>query len=379
MTGRGRPARRYWVKYAMKLAPIVLAVGMALPAAPFDQAKPGYVFQFPRDHFEHPGFAAEWWYYTGNLATSEGRPFGFELTFFRVAVDRKSGPETAWDPDQVYLTHFVVTDIKGERLHHRERVNRSGPGIAGASESEGVIWNGNWSVEFLPGDPRRPSQRIRAGDGGVSLELDLVPAKPVVIHGTEGVSQKARGEGQASHYSSFTRLVADGKITVEGAEHRVEGLAWMDHEFFTNNLSDDQVGWDWMSIQLDDGSDLMIYALRSVTGEHSEFSGGTFVGDDGTQVRLVAEDLRLTPGRKWRSTETGADYPVEWTVEIPRIELTLNVSPLLDAQEVLSAFSLTPVYWEGAVEYCGKRAGRTVTGKGYLEMTGYDKPVVLVP
>lgn len=363
----------------MKCSTVALALLSLIPAAAFEQAKPGYKFEFPRDHFEHPAFKAEWWYYTGNLVTPEGRPFGFELTFFRVAVDRQQTQETNWDPAHIYLTHFVVADVKGKRLHHRERVNRDGPGLAGASASEGLIWNGNWSVRFLPGDPRKPAQQIRAEDAGLLLELELRPVKPVVIHGLDGISQKGGGEGQASHYASFTRLETRGTIVLEETEYEVEGLAWMDHEFFTNNLAADQVGWDWMSIQLDDGSDLMIYALRSVSGEHGEFSGGTFVSADGDQVRLVAADLVLTPGRTWRSAETGAVYPVEWTVEVPRIELSLEVRPLLDPQEVVSDHGYTPVYWEGAVEYRGQRGGRKVAGKGYLEMTGYDKPVKLVP
>ena len=363
----------------MKRAFVAFVLWSVSPAPAFEQARPGYVFQFPRDHFQHSAFKAEWWYYTGNLATAEGRPFGFELTFFRVAVDREREPESDWDPGHIYLTHFVVTDVRSQLLHHRERVNRDGPGLAGASASKGLIWNGNWSVEFLPGDPRRPVQRIYAEDTDLRLELELNPAKSVVIHGINGVSQKGGGEGQASHYASFTRLVTRGTIALEGAEYEVEGLAWMDHEFFTNDLAADQVGWDWMSIQLDDGSDLMIYALRNVGGVHGKFSGGTFVGADGSQVRLIADDLELTPGREWKSEKTGAVYPVEWTVEIPRIELSLEVHPLLDSQEVVSGFSMTPVYWEGAVEYHGRRAGRRVSGRGYLEMTGYDKPVELVP
>lgn len=363
----------------MKYAAVLLAVFAVTTVMAFDQARPGYVFEFPRDHFEHTGFAAEWWYYTGNLATPDGRPFGFELTFFRVGSERWPQPRTDWDPDQVYLAHFVVTDIRSERLHYHERINRGGPGIAGASESDRTIWNGNWSVEFLPGNPRQPTQRLRAMHGDVRLELELDPRKPVVIHGADGVSQKAGGAGRASHYTSFTRLGASGKIVLEGTEHAVEGLAWMDHEFFTNSLAADQAGWDWMSIQLDDGSDLMIYALRNVDGTYGEYSGGTFVDAVGNPKRLEAADLLLKPGRTWRSAETGAEYPIEWTVEIPRIGLKLGVTPLLDAQEIISTSSLTPVYWEGAVRYSGEHKGRMVTGKGYLEMTGYDKPVVLDP
>lgn len=358
----------------------VLAGALPVPGepAPYEQVRPGFVHEFPRDHFEHPEFAAEWWYYTGNLATTEGRPFGFELTFFRVSNRDLREPETVWDASQVYLAHFVVTDIREGRFSHHERVNRRGPGLAGASLAESAIWNGNWRVDFLPGDPRRPTQRLRAGMARVSLELELVPAKPVVVHGRDGISRKAAGEGRASHYTSFTRLRASGSIRLGDSVHTVRGLAWMDHEFFSENLADDLAGWDWMSIQLEDGRDLMIYGLRGLDGLHGTFSGGTLVNTDGSHAALDAEDFRLTPGRTWHSRETGARYPVEWTVDLPALGLTLEVSPLLDDQEIVSESSLTPAYWEGAVRYTGQQDGRRVEGTGYLEMTGYDRPVVLL-
>lgn len=362
----------------MHLGRTILALALVSLGLAFETARPGYVFEFPRDHFEHPAFAAEWWYYTGNLSASDGQPFGFELTFFRTGLGRAAKTHSTWDADQVYLAHFVVTDIESGRVHHHERLNRSGPGLAGSSMAEGLIWNGNWSVEFDLQHPQSPTQRLLAVADDASLDLMLEPAKPVVIHGKDGVSQKAAGEGRASHYASFTRLIASGRLTLDGLEFEVGGLAWMDHEFFSNNLSEDQAGWDWMSIQLDDGSDLMIYGLRNRDGVHGAFSGGTFVRADGTQLSLVADDLRLIPGRLWRSDGTGAEYPVEWTLEVPRIDLRLRVWPLLDAQEIVSSSALAPVYWEGAVRYEGEREGSTVEGKGYLEMTGYDKPVVLV-
>ncbi len=362
----------------MHLGRIVLALALASPGLPFEPAMPGYVFEFPRDHFEHPSFAAEWWYYTGNLSASDGRPFGFELTFFRSGLDRAGDALSAWDADQVYLAHFVVTDIQSGRLHQHERLNREGPGLAGASMAEGLLWNGNWSVHFDLQDPRSPTQRLSAVAEDASLELVLEPAKPVVVHGEKGVSQKAAGAGRASHYASFTRLVASGLVTVGGVEVEVGGLAWMDHEFFSHNLAEGQAGWDWMSVQLDDGSDLMIYGLRNLDGQHGAFSGGTFVDAEGTPLRLLADDLHLAPGRLWRSDETGAEYPVEWAVDVPRLALRLRVRPLLDAQEIVSASGLTPVYWEGAVRYEGERAGVAVEGKGYLEMTGYDQPAVLI-
>ena len=357
---------------------LALLVALPAPGAAFDEALPGYEYQFPRDHFAHPDFAAEWWYYTGNLSTTQGRPFGFELTFFRVAVEGVEVRQTNWDPDQVYLAHFVIADIQSGRLHRFERVNRDGPGLAGASETDAAIWNGNWSARFGAGDPLRPVQHLHAQGEATQLDLELRPAKPVVVHGEDGISRKSAGEGRASHYTSFTRLATSGRITVEGEEFEVAGLAWMDHEFFSSGLSSDLVGWDWMSVQLDDGSDLMIYSLRTAEGSQGAFSGGTFVGADGRQIRLESKDFRLRPGRTWRSHETGAEYPVEWRVEVPSIGLTLEVEPLLDSQEIVSEFNLTPVYWEGAVTYRGMRDGSRVGGKGYLEMTGYDKPVTLI-
>ncbi len=349
-----------------------------LASSSFETAKPGYEFAFPRDYFEHPAYAAEWWYYTGNLESADGRSFGFELTFFRAGIDRAAPPESAWDADQVYLAHFVVTDIAEGRIHYHERVNRRGPGLAGASEAERSIWNGNWNVQFLAGDPLRPMQRLSAIGSDASLRLELTPLKDVVVHGEDGVSVKAGGEGQASHYTSFTRLRASGSVVVGRDELEVRGLAWMDHEFFSHNLAENQAGWDWMSIQLDDGSDLMLYGMRGVDGRHDRFTGGTLVNLDGSQRHLMADDLRLIPGRLWRSGETGAAYPVEWRVEIPGLGLDLDVEPLLDAQEIVSGSGLTPVYWEGAVRYGGVRRGEPVKGQGYLEMTGYDRQVRLL-
>ena len=186
----------------------------ALAGLASELATPGYQYEFPRDHFEHPNFAREWWYYTGNLADARGRKFGFELTFFRAASGRDEAASTAWDLNQVYVAHFAVTDIAGQRLIHRERANRSGPGLAGASVETGTIWNGNWSVKFLLGDGALPTQKLQAWDEAVSLDLLLEPAKAHVIHGEDGISRKGGEDGQASHYVSFTRMRASGTLTI---------------------------------------------------------------------------------------------------------------------------------------------------------------------
>lgn len=362
----------------MKFRWIVIAsLAAVLGLHAFELAVPGYEFEFPRDHFEHPEFEIEWWYYTGNLDDGGRRRFGFELTFFRVSVERDSPPESAWDVGQVYLAHFAVTDIAAGRFYRAERVNRAGPGLAGASRSRSRIWNGNWSADWDFSDAAHPSQRLRALTEEVSLDLSLRSAKPAVVHGVDGISRKAAGKGRASHYISLTRLDAAGTVAIGGAAFEVTGSAWMDHEFSTDSMGPNQVGWDWMSAQLDDGTELMLYGMRDRDGRHGEFSSGTFVDADGRPRHLDAAEFSLVPGRTWRSRETGAVYPVAWTVEIPGLGFKLACEPLMDAQEVVSERGSTPTYWEGAVRYSGKRRDANVAGVGYLEMTGYEQPVWL--
>lgn len=340
-------------------------------------AAPGYQYEFPRDHFEHPKFAMEWWYYTGNLADAGGRKFGFELTFFRAASGREEAASTAWDLNQVYVAHFAVTDVAGQRLIHRERANRSGPGLAGASAATGTIWNGNWSARFLLADTAMPMQKLQAWDEEVSLQLLLKPAKAHVIHGEDGISRKGGEDGQASHYVSFTRMRTSGTLMIGDTAHEVQGLSWMDHEFFSEDMASGAVGWDWLSIQLDDQTDLMIAGIRLSNGEYSPYSHGTLVDPEGLATRLASDDILLAPGRIWQSDETGAKYPVEWSLRIPRAGLSLDVRPLHDAQEIVSRSAGLPTYWEGPVVYSGSRSGTPVNGGGYLEMTGYDGAIAL--
>ena len=333
---------------------------------------PGYSFQFPRDHFGHPEFESEWWYYTGNLFTASGRHFGFELTFFRRARPVDAEPPSAWDLDQVYLAHFTVTDTDGRRFVVAERLNRAGPGIAGADEALRRVWNGNWSVAWRPGDEARPSQVLAAMTREAALRLVLEPTKPVVVHGRDGVSRKVAGDPRAvSHYLSFTRMAASGTVAIGAEEFAVTGQAWMDHEFFSDYLTENKVGWDWMSVQLDDGADLMLFGIRDAQGGYGPDTFGTLV-DAGGGVRPIAPGgVTFRPGRRWLSEATGAEYPVEWQVTVPGLDLRLDVRPRLDAQEVFTEDGVLPAYWEGAVRFGGEREGRAVAGVGYLEMTGY--------
>ena len=352
--------------------------GAAGPEAGAGRVLPGYAYEFPRDHFAHPAFDSEWWYYTGNVSTASGRHFGFELTFFRRARTVDNREPSAWDLDQIWLAHFTITDTREKRFVVDERINRSGPGIAGADASKRRIWNGNWSLEWQPGDAGRPTQVLTAMNREASLRLTLTPAKPVVIHGADGVSRKVAGDPRAvSHYLSFTRLEAAGTVGVGGEAFAVGGLAWMDHEFFSDYPFEGRVGWDWLSIQLEDGVDVMVFGIRDADGRHGPNTTGTFVAPDGAARPIEFGGVDLRPGRRWRSGATGAEYPVEWEVAIPALDLRLNVRPRVDAQEVYTEDGLLPVYWEGAVLVSGERRGRPVAGVGYLEMTGYAERFAL--
>ncbi len=353
----------------MRSSAAALALAVTLwGAAPYRVALPGYRYQFPRDHLSHPDFRTEWWYYTGNLRTAAGRRFGFELTFFRHALERSPRPAGVWDVRDAWLAHFAVSDLDGGRHHYAERLNRAGPGLAGADLSQARVWNGNWQVRWKPDG----AQTLEAVAEGFQVELALEPLKPPVIHGESGISRKAAGPGRASHYISFTRLAARGTVVVGGTRHAVEGLAWMDHEFFTHQLAPEQSGWDWFSLQFDDGAELMLFRLRRKDGTADPYSAGTYVDARGRTSSLAAADFALTPGAEWTSPRTGARYPVSWRVQVPALDIDAAVSTPLAAQEFVGRRGAAPVYWEGAIEIAGTRPG-----VGYLEMTGYAGAVRL--
>ena len=225
------------------------------------------------------------------------------------------------------------------------------------------------------------TQRLTAYADDFSLELTLSPAKPPVIHGVNGVSRKGAGKGRASHYISFTRLEVKGSITLEQQSFHVNGIAWMDHEFSTDSLGPGQVGWDWMSIQLDDGSELMLYRMRRSDGSADPYSSGTYVDAKGRARHLEWSQIRMTAveGSEWKSAATGGVYPLKWQIEVPDLEIRLDCSTDLEDQEVVSERQVSPSYWEGAMNFTGEKAGRAIPGAGYLEMTGYDKPLSIGP
>ncbi|MGC1906808.1 MAG: lipocalin-like domain-containing protein [Candidatus Acidiferrum sp.] len=338
---------------------------------PYRVALPGYRYEFPRDHFDHPDFQTEWWYYTGNVKAADGHRFGFELTFFRQGVNRDAAKTASWDVRDLYLAHLALSDLDAKQFYHAERTNRAGPGIAGISAKEERIWNGNWQVAW-----NRDAQDVQAVDARFELKLALHSEKAPVINGENGVSQKAQGPGKASHYISLTRLTSNGQIVLEGKRFEVSGLAWMDHEFFTHQLESDQVGWDWFSIQLVDNTELMLFRIRRKDGAVDPYSAGTYVDAHGASAHLRAYDFSLQPaGATWTSSATKANYPIEWKIAVPKLGIELVAKTSLPSQELTGGGSkLTPSYWEGAVTFEGSRSSVAFRGVGYLEMTGYDRP-----
>ena len=316
-------------------------------------------FVFPDDFGPHPQFQTEWWYYTGNLSGEDGREFGYQLTFFRRALDPdKIKRESMWATSQIYFAHFALTDVEGGEFYSSERWSRGAAGLAGAQTKPFQVWIDNWSIE---GDDK--SFRLKAQDGSVSIDLLLNPLKAEVLQGNKGLSQKSKDLGNASYYFSQTRIESSGSISIEEQKFEVSGLSWLDREWSTSALGEDQEGWDWFSIQLDDGREIMLYQLRLKGGGIDPFSSGSLVGVQGDVTPLKAKGFKIEVLDTWKSPETGTVYPSKWQISIPKHDIKLTVTPLLNNQELLLSF----IYWEGAV----KVSGDGFSGKGYVELTGY--------
>jgi predicted secreted hydrolase len=333
------------------------------------EARAGYTYEFPRDHAAHPDFRIEWWYYTGNLDAADGRRFGYQVTFFRVGVDPAPANPSRWAVRDIYMTHVAVSDPAGRRYRFAERLNRAGPGIAGAATDRYRVWNDNWTATR----EANGQHAIRLIEDGLGVDLVLDEGRTPTINGRGGISQKGRESGNASHYYSLTRMPTRGAIVIDGERVEVTGLTWMDREFGTSFLETDQQGWDWFALQLSDGSDLMIYQLRRRDGSRDPHSSGMLTRADGRVVSLASTDFTLAPtGPTFRSRSSGAVYPIGWRLDVPGEGLALTVSTPLSDQELDFTRMTGVAYWEGLIDVAGTaRGGRHISGRGYLEMTGY--------
>jgi predicted secreted hydrolase len=341
----------------------------AAGAEAFRLALPGYVFSFPRDHYAHEEYRTEWWYYTGHLRTAAGEEYGYQVTFFRSgqAAARKSA--SRWAASNIYLAHFAVSDIPRKTFRYFERVSRAGLGQAGASATSFRVWIGDWEVS---GDASAP--HLQAKEGDVAVDLSLHATKPPVIHGENGVSRKGEGRGHASHYYSLTRLATEGTLTLQGRPMAVTGVSWMDHEFGSTQLNADQVGWDWFSLQLDDGTELMLYLIRKADGRPDPYSAGTWVGPSGESVLIRQPEFSVEVLEHWTSPRSQSTYPIKWRIRVPKLGLDVTVTPAFADQELDTGKSTKVIYWEGAVGAAGAVQGRAVKARGYVEMTGYAEP-----
>jgi predicted secreted hydrolase len=340
----------------------------------YQLAIPGRKLSFPADHYSHPDFRTEWWYYTGHLRTESGRRYGYQVTFFRFGVRDRQNKMTSDQPlfTDLYMAHFALSDLDNKRFSFKERINRGYGDRAGAATDRFLIWNEDWKVQ-----EERKHHLIRVQDGTKGLHIRLISLKPVVLHGHNGLSQKGEGEGRASYYYSFTRMSTEGEINVAGKTEKVSGASWMDHEFGSNQLTEDQVGWDWFSIQLENGSELMLYLIRQKNGSPDPYSSGTLVKADGTTRHLALKDFRIEVQERWKSPQSGAQYPMKWKVTVPGEEIQLEIAPEFPDQELITNRSTRVTYWEGAVRISGKIGSRAITGVGYVEMTGYAGKVTL--
>jgi predicted secreted hydrolase len=347
------------------------APGGGGPPAGWKHAAPGRPIVLPVDHGSHGDYKLEWWYYTGNLEAADGRRFGYQLTFFRIGVDPAPANPSRWAVRDLFMAHLALTDVAGRRFLFTERLNRAGPGWAGADEARYHVWNEDWDAA-LDGNVHR-LKGGGASQSGVQFAIDLALTErlPPVLHGIGGYSQKGSDQGNASHYYSLPRMETRGTVAVDGRSIPVTGLSWMDHEFGTSFLEAGQLGWDWFAIQLQDGRSLMLYRFRRADGSLDPHSSGTLVAADGRFTPVSLRDVRLDPGRTWSSSSSGGRYPVEWTLDLPREKLTLKTRAVLDGQELQTRGSTGVTYWEGAIDLTGEDNGKPVSGRGYLEMTGY--------
>lgn len=336
----------------------------------FAIAEAGWAYRFPRDHGSHDQFRTEWWYFTGHLWTPRGDRYGFEVTFFRVGVNppvKRVGPRQEWRLDDIALAHFAITDLGDRKFTYVEKLNRSSRFTAGAKSRSLDVFNEGWRVR-MQGDR---SIRLEAQSDEYEIDLTMSPAKPPAVHGENGISVKGAGVGYASHYYSLSRLKVEGSIRDGDRTTSCSGLAWMDHEFGSSILREDQKGWDWFSLQLDDDTELMLYQIRRTGGSPDTTSSGSFIQQDGSVIHLTHDQFRIEPLDDWTSPGSGGTYPMGWRIRVPSLGIDLEVDETMRPQELVTEGSTGVVYWEGAVDVSGRSGANAVRGYGYVEMTGY--------
>ncbi len=334
----------------------------------FDKVTQIKSFNFPLDHGPHNTYQTEWWYLTGNLQSKNGQQFGYQLTFFRVALSPEMTPRrSAWASHQIYMGHLALSDIKNNKHYVSERFSRAALGLSGATASPFRVWLEDWVISGNKESPFPMALNAKTAEFNIQLQLDNV--KPLVLQGQQGLSQKSAAKGNASYYYSYSRIKSQGTITTTDDTHRVSGLSWMDREWSTSALAADQAGWDWFALHLSNGYDLMYYQLRKKNGEIDPASSGVLIAPDGKTSKLSHSDIQLSVTRHWLSKKTAIRYPIDWQLEIPKKKIRLTIT----AKQANQEMNVSIRYWEGAVQVNGEYNGQLVDGAGYLELAGYQK------
>ena len=362
-----------------KLPALLALTASLLCAASWRAVRPGKAWSFPQDHWAHPEFHVEWWYFTGILedVSSPGQRFGYQFTFFRVGLlPEEPDLDSRWTTRQLLMGHAAVGDFTAGRHYFSDLLYREIPLLSGFGTypDPRIAWSlppagttGSWDLTW---NGEAFDLRMRDDERGMASSLSTQPQKPLVFQGPGGISRKGAEEEASSYYYSFTRLATQGDLTIGGQARRVRGVSWMDHEFSTSQLQKNQVGWDWFALRLSDGRDLMLYVLRG-SSEGADFRRGTLVSAAGEARFLASEEWSIRSTGTWDSPHTDSVYPSGWVLEIPSEGLLLEIVPILQDQENVCRRSVSLHYWEGAVRLLSK--GRAPAGEGYVELTGYGK------
>lgn len=362
--------RRYNIHVVFLLVVFLIATNSLLAQSEkynYLQAGPDYRLSFPEDHAAHRNYKTEWWYFTGELEADD-RLFGYQFTIFRRRVDTGPVNSGSWSTDQILTAHLAVSDFKKEKYYHDFFNSRLKPNLSAADTT-------------VPGDISlrtvnlniAENWSLKASSENFAFDFSLIPEKSPLIHGKDGFSRKGPDTGQANIYYSFTRMLTDGRLILDGEEFSIKGHTWFDHEFGSSQLADSQVGWDWLSLRLHDDKELMLFRLREDDGSISEESAFTFRKGAMTSTGHLKEFGSFEPkegSESWTSPKTGARYPLNWVINSPKHDLNLIIEPVMNNQEMILRAGLVPSYWEGLVR--ARRPDGTIVGSGYLELTGYD-------
>ena len=367
-------------------------------AVGFERACETRQFNFPQDHGAHRSFRNEWWYITGNAEDTSGQKFGFHVTFFRIANKPPSpasditssdttGSDTtasdkassttpiasSWASNEFYMAHFAVT-TEDREIKKFERFARGAAGLAGAeiniaAEANDTVrvWLDDWQLSGRYNNSDQPdklSWHLSMPASDTELNLTLTPQKPIVLQGDAGYSQKSADPCNASYYYSLTRLQATGSLDIDGTSHNIDGTAWLDREWSSSALGDNQSGWDWFALQLDDGRDIMLYQLRLRDGTRDTWSHAVEIDQHGNSQEIPIRNIELKTTRWWQS-DAGNRYPVAGVIRRKDTGETIEFQPLIDNQEL----DFTVRYWEGSIALTID-SGKSI-GRGYMELTGY--------